>query len=103
VTARRAARALAMAAAALAPLLLRDHQVALLCEVGLRALVALGLVLLTGVAGVTSFGQAAFVGVGAYATAAWTLRGAAGPYAVEYDRYLRPRGNLRTIGPVTGA
>jgi branched-chain amino acid transport system permease protein len=35
--------------------------------VGLYAIVALGLVLLTGVAGLTSFGQAAFVGVGAYA------------------------------------
>ena len=32
-------------------------------------MVALGLVLLTGVGGMTSFGQAAFVGVGAYATA----------------------------------
>ena len=37
--------------------------------IGLYALVALGLVLLTGVAGLTSFGQAAFVGVGAYAAA----------------------------------
>jgi branched-chain amino acid transport system permease protein len=77
VTLRRAAAAIAIAAAVLAPLLLREHQVALLCEAGLEALVALGLVLLTGVAGVTSFGQAAFVGVGAYATAAWTLRAAA--------------------------
>ncbi|OYT89825.1 MAG: metal-dependent hydrolase [Burkholderiales bacterium PBB6] len=37
--------------------------------IGLYALVALGLVVLTGVAGLTSFGQAAFVGVGAYTTA----------------------------------
>ena len=37
--------------------------------VGLYAIVALGLVLLTGVGGLTSFGQAAFVGLGAYATA----------------------------------
>ena len=37
--------------------------------IGLASLVVLGLVLLTGVAGLTSFGQAAFVGVGAYATA----------------------------------
>ena len=37
--------------------------------IGLYAIVALGLVLLTGVGGLTSFGQAAFVGVGAYATA----------------------------------
>src|SRR5476649_1116695 len=37
--------------------------------IGLYAVVVLGLVLLTGVAGLTSFGQAAFVGLGAYATA----------------------------------
>ena len=37
--------------------------------IGLYSLVALGLVLLTGVAGLTSFGQAAFVGIGAYAAA----------------------------------
>jgi branched-chain amino acid transport system permease protein len=37
--------------------------------IGLYSLVALGLVLLTGVAGLTSFGQAAFVGVGAYTAA----------------------------------
>jgi branched-chain amino acid transport system permease protein len=37
--------------------------------IGLYTLVALGLVLLTGVGGMTSFGQAAFVGIGAYATA----------------------------------
>ena len=37
--------------------------------IGLYSLVALGLVLLTGVAGLTSFGQAAFVGIGAYTAA----------------------------------
>ena len=37
--------------------------------IGLSSIVALGLVLLTGVAGLTSFGQAAFVGLGAYSTA----------------------------------
>ena len=36
--------------------------------IGLYSIVALGLVLLTGVAGQTSFGQAAFVGLGAYTT-----------------------------------
>src|SRR5690606_20782042 len=40
--------------------------------IGLAALVALGLVLLTGVGGLTSFGQAAFVGLGAYTTAVLT-------------------------------
>ena len=37
--------------------------------VGLASLVVLGLILLTGVGGLTSFGQAAFVGIGAYSTA----------------------------------
>jgi len=42
--------------------------------IGLYAIVALGLVLLTGVAGLTSFGQAAFVGLGAYSTAYLTTQ-----------------------------
>lgn len=37
--------------------------------IGLASLVVLGLVLLTGIGGLTSFGQAAFVGIGAYSTA----------------------------------
>ncbi|ABM59660.1 ABC transporter related [Verminephrobacter eiseniae EF01-2] len=48
---------------------LPDFSVVLLCHIALYALVALGLVLLTGIGGMTSFGQAAFVGIGAYATA----------------------------------
>lgn len=51
------------------PLVLPEFHVTLLNYIGLYALVALGLVLLTGVGGLTSFGQAAFVGIGAYATA----------------------------------
>ncbi|GHU22136.1 branched-chain amino acid ABC transporter [Betaproteobacteria bacterium] len=53
---------------AVAPLALPPFYVTLLNYIGLYALVALGLVLLTGVGGLTSFGQAAFVGVGAYTT-----------------------------------
>jgi len=48
--------------------------------VGLYSIVALGLVLLTGVAGQTSFGQAAFVGLGAYTTAILTTRFALSPW-----------------------
>lgn len=48
--------------------------------VGLYALVALGVVMLTGVAGITSFGQAAFVGLGAYSTAFVTLHFGASPW-----------------------
>lgn len=53
----------------LAPLILPTFQVTLLNYIGLYALVVLGLVLLTGVGGMTSFGQAAFVGLGAYTSA----------------------------------
>jgi branched-chain amino acid transport system permease protein len=49
--------------------------------IGLYSLVALGLVLLTGVAGLTSFGQAAFVGVGAYAAAYLATQSALPPLA----------------------
>src|SRR3954471_2260193 len=48
--------------------------------IGLYATVVLGLVLLTGVAGLTSFGQAAFVGLGAYATAYTTTALGASPW-----------------------
>ena len=48
---------------------LPEFTVSVLSNIGLYALVAVGLVLLTGVGGMTSFGQAAFVGMGAYATA----------------------------------
>ena len=53
----------------LAPLVLPEFSVTLLNYIGLYAIVAVGLVLLTGVGGLTSFGQAAFVGLGAYTTA----------------------------------
>src|SRR4249919_148992 len=48
--------------------------------IGLYSIVALGLVLLTGVAGQTSFGQAAFVGLGAYTTAYLTTKYGASPW-----------------------
>ncbi|TBU74991.1 metal-dependent hydrolase [Pseudomonas daroniae] len=53
----------------IAPLALPTFQVTLLNYIGLYTLVVLGLVLLTGVGGMTSFGQAAFVGLGAYTSA----------------------------------
>ena len=58
---------------ALSPFILPAYQVTLLNYIGLNALVVLGLVLLTGVGGMTSFGQAALVGIGAYSTAYLTV------------------------------
>ena len=50
-------------------------------NIGLAALVATGLVLLTGVGRLTSFGQAAFCGIGAYATALLTTKFGWSPWA----------------------
>jgi len=64
-----------------APLLpLPDFWITQLNYIGLASLVSLGLVLLTGVAGLTSFGQAAFVGVSAYSTAWLTLNVGLSPW-----------------------
>ncbi|MFA5664591.1 ATP-binding cassette domain-containing protein [Castellaniella sp.] len=48
--------------------------------IGLYSLVVLGLVLLTGIGGLTSFGQSAFVGLGAYTTAWMTTAGGMSPW-----------------------
>jgi branched-chain amino acid transport system permease protein len=63
---------LAVAFIAIAPALLQPFSITLLNYIGVYAVAALGLVLLTGCGGLTSFGQAAFVGIGAYATAWYT-------------------------------
>src|SRR6201987_4175968 len=54
--------------------------IVLLDNIGLAALVAMGLVLLTGVVGLTSFGQAAFCGFGAYTTAVLTTAYGVSPW-----------------------
>jgi len=54
--------------------------IVLLDNIGLAALVAMGLVLLTGVGGLTSFGQAAFCGFGAYTTAVLTTAYGVSPW-----------------------
>jgi branched-chain amino acid transport system permease protein len=66
---RRQLTIAAVAALALAWGWLPEFTVVIMSYIGLYALVAAGLVMLTGVGGMTSFGQAAFVGLGAYATA----------------------------------
>jgi len=77
-------RALATGAVVLLALLpqlpLPDFWITQLDAIGLTALAVLGLVLLTGVGGLTSFGQAAFVGVGAYTSALLTTRYGISPW-----------------------
>ncbi|MCC8971708.1 branched-chain amino acid ABC transporter ATP-binding protein/permease [Bradyrhizobium brasilense] len=60
---------IALAIAALAPLGLTTYQVSVITYVMIASIACSGLVLMTGVAGMVSFGQAAFVGFGAYASA----------------------------------
>jgi ABC-type branched-subunit amino acid transport system ATPase component/ABC-type branched-subunit amino acid transport system permease subunit len=71
--------ALAMAAIPLIPGM-PPFWIVLLDNIGLSALVAMGLVLLTGVGGLTSFGQAAFCGFGAYTTAVLTTAYGVSPW-----------------------
>jgi branched-chain amino acid transport system permease protein len=76
----RVAFASSVAALALVPQLAPEFWVTLGNYIGLYSIVALGLVLLTGVAGQTSFGQAAFVGLGAYTTAYLTTQFGTSPW-----------------------
>ncbi len=71
---------LAVSIPVIALLPLPDFWIVQLNYIGLYALVCLGLVLLTGVGGLTSFGQAAFVGIGAYTTAWLTLNTGISPW-----------------------
>jgi branched-chain amino acid transport system permease protein len=66
---RRAALLVAAAALTLPWLPLPEYLLDQANQAGIAALVALGLVVLTGVGGMTSFAQAVFVGFGAYTTA----------------------------------
>ena len=67
-------------ALAAAPYFVGAYAITLMNYIGLYTIVAVGLVLLTGVAGLTSFGQAAFVGIGAYTTAYLTTAYAVSPW-----------------------
>ncbi len=70
-----------VALAASLPLLpVPEFWISLLNYIGLYSIVALGLVLLTGVGGLTSFGQATFVGIGAYTTAWLTTQYGLSPW-----------------------
>ena len=65
----RLAAVAAVLCLAVAPLFLSPFSITLMNYIGIYSLVAIVLALLTGVGGIVSFGQAAFVGVAAYATA----------------------------------
>ncbi len=68
------------AALILAGVYLSPFHITLLNYIGLYAIVALGIVMLTGVAGQVSFGQAAFVGLAAYTSGVLTTQYAQSPW-----------------------
>ncbi len=76
-----AAWTVALAALVAAPLVLPEFYVTMLDYIGLATLVVLGLVVMTGVAGIVSFGQQAFVGIAAYATAGLTTLAGWSPWS----------------------
>src|SRR5438552_12902017 len=80
MTRSRAVAAILVVALAAAPLVVPQFWITLGNYIGLYSIVTLGLVLLTGVAGQTSFGQAAFVGLGGYTTAYLTTRFGTSPW-----------------------
>lgn len=73
----------------------------LLDNIGLAALVAIGLVVLTGVGGLTSFGQAAFCGFGAYTTAVLTTSYGVSPWLTLPLSLLIAGGAAVLLGLVT--
>jgi len=75
--------------------------IVLLDNIGLAALVAMGLVLLTGVGGLTSFGQAAFCGFGAYTTAVLTTAYGLSPWLTLPLALLVSGGAAVLLGLVT--
>jgi ABC-type branched-subunit amino acid transport system ATPase component/ABC-type branched-subunit amino acid transport system permease subunit len=78
-----------------------DFWITLAGTIGLASLVAIGLVLLTGVGGMTSFGQAAFVGFGAYTSAVLTTKFCWSPWATLPCALLATGGLAMVIGLIT--
>jgi branched-chain amino acid transport system permease protein len=81
--------------------LMPDYWITLFNYIGISSLVAIGLVLLTGVGGMTSFGQAAFVGFGAYTTGALSVHFGWSPWLTLPAALLVTMITALLIGAVT--
>src|SRR5882672_7394599 len=91
----------AAVAAAVALLPIPDLWITQLNYIGLYALVVMGLILLTGIAGLTSFGQAAFVGLGAYTAAYLTLAWGVSPWLTVWAGLVLTAAVALVLGWVT--
>jgi branched-chain amino acid transport system permease protein len=78
-----------------------DFWITQLDTIGIDALVVLGLVLLTGIGGMTSFGQSAFAGIGAYSTAWLCTRYGASPWLGLVLGLLLTSGVALVLGWIT--
>lgn len=84
-----------------APLFLSAYHLTLMNFIGLASIVVIGLVLLTGIGGLTSFGQAAFVGIGAYTTAVLTTRFGLSPWVTIFVSAAATAASAWIIGLLT--
>ena len=69
--------------------------------IGLYSIVTLGLVLLTGVSGLTSFGQAAFVGIGAYTAAFLATKMGVSPWLTLFAGVAIAVATALVLGAIT--
>lgn len=84
-----------------APILLSPYQVSVMTYIMMFSIVCIGLVLLTGIAGMISFGQAAFVGVGAYVTGYLTTAYPISPWFGLVAALVVTAVSARLIGAIT--
>jgi branched-chain amino acid transport system permease protein len=101
---KRPPRALLFAAAILlVPLLpgIPPYWLTLANTIGIDAIAVIGLVVLTGIGGMTSFGQATFLGFGAYATALLTTQAGWSPWLALPVSLVVAGGAAVLIGAVT--
>lgn len=92
---------LALVLIAIVPQVLGGFHIALLNDIGIAALVVIGLILVSGIGGALSFGQAAFVGIAAYTTAWLTTTQALSPWAGLALGLLLTCGSAWLLGAIT--
>lgn len=86
---------------AVVPQALGSFHIALLNDIGIAALVVIGLVLVSGIGGALSFGQAAFVGIAAYTTAWLTTAQSLSPWVGLAFGLALTCGSAWLIGSIT--
>ncbi|NYT69013.1 ATP-binding cassette domain-containing protein [Pusillimonas noertemannii] len=83
------------------PQVFATFAVSLLNDIGIAALVVLGLILVSGIGGAISFGQAAFVGIAAYASAWLVVAHQLSPWTGLLFALVLTCGSAWAIGAVT--